>query len=99
MTGEARQQALAQALAAAQAIGEEYPPYALEVLAPQLTGELLAQALAAAQALSDERFRADALAALAPQLTGELLAQALAASQAIGDEGVGRGPWPPWRRS
>ena len=91
-----RQIALQQALAAAQAIGDErYRAQALAALAPQLTGEAhqqaLAQALAASQAIADAGTRANALAALAPQLIGEArqqaLAQALAANQAVGDEG------------
>ena len=87
-----REPVLAEALAAARALGDEGARFwALAALAPQLAEHpaLLAEALAAAHAIGDEGSRSAALAALAPQL-GEhpaLLAEALAAARAIGDEG------------
>ena len=82
---------LAQALAAATAITDEYfatPSLAkaLAGLAPHLPARLLAQALAAATAITRDYSRAEALTALAPHLpdpAAELLAQALAAATAI----------------
>ena len=86
---------LAQALAAATAITDDYSrARALTALAPQLPPDqrasVLAQALAAATAITDDYSRAEALTALAPQLPPDqrasVLAQALAAATAITDE-------------
>ncbi len=84
---EAREPALAQALAAAREIeGERSRAEVLAALAPQLTGRLLAEALAAVREIAYESRRAEVLAALAPQLTGRLLAEALAAAREIEGE-------------
>jgi len=85
---------LAQALAAAQAIQDEYTrALALSDVAARLPVDqqpaVLAQALAAAQAIQDESSRAEALSAVAARLPADqtdLLAQALAAARAIQDE-------------
>ena len=78
---------LADALAAAMAIGNGPRADALAALAPHLTGKPFADALEAAMAIGNEWRRADALAALAPHLTGRPLADALEAAMAIGNEG------------
>jgi predicted urease superfamily metal-dependent hydrolase len=84
---------IAEALAAAKAIGNEGDrASALASLAPHLPREqkvkTLAEALDAAKAIGNEGARASALASLVPHLPSELLAEALDAAKAIGNEGA-----------
>jgi hypothetical protein len=80
LQGEARQQALAEGLAAARAIKSEWGrAEALAALAPQLEADLLAEGLAAARAIGDERYGTQALSALVPHVEGELLNRVRAA--------------------
>ena len=81
---------LAQALAAATAITDDFArAQALTGIAPHLPADLLAQALAAATAITGDAARAAVLTGLAPQLPEAdqppVLAQALAAATAITD--------------
>ncbi len=80
---------ISQALAAAQAVGDEYVRVlALNAMAPRLPPEqrrrVLSEALEAAQAIGDESSRARALSDLAPRR--RVLSEALEAAQAIGAE-------------
>jgi hypothetical protein len=85
---------LAEALAAARQIQNEYRAAALGALAPHLPPELqtqaLTEALTAARQLPETGFlgspRADALRDLAPHLPPELLSEALAAARQIQNE-------------
>jgi hypothetical protein len=97
LTGVAQEQALHEALVAAQAIGnEETRARVLTDLVPHLTGvaqeQALHEALVAAQAIGNEETRARVLTDLVPHLTGvaqeQALREALSAAQAIGDEGT-----------
>jgi hypothetical protein len=85
---ERRRRALAEALAAARAIGDEGSrARALAAVAPQLTDPAqLAEALAAARAIGHEGSRAEALAAVAPQLTDLADADRAPLSAALLDE-------------
>ena len=80
---------MAEALAAAKAIGDEWSrAQALGSLAPHLSPEQMTEALAAAKAISTEWSRAQALGSLAPHLSSQQIAEAFAAAKAIGDEGT-----------
>ena len=86
-----QQQALAEALAAARAIGDEWRrAEALTGLAPRLPADLqqqaLVEALAAARSIGEEGSRAEALVGLAPHLPADLLAEALAAAQELPEQ-------------
>jgi hypothetical protein len=87
---EQKHYVLGEALASANAIGDENDrSRALATLAPYLSPELFGEALASAKAIGGEYARSSALAALAPHLAPEqrpdVLGEALASAKAIGD--------------
>jgi len=88
LSGEARENVLIEALTAARKIwhDENYKMFALQALAPYLTGKLLEEGLIAAQEMKEEVCRGPVLVKLAEQLEGDLLAQTLKNTRAIESE-------------
>jgi hypothetical protein len=85
---EQKTKTLAEALAAAKAIGDDGArARALGSLAPHLASEQIAEALAAAKAIGPEGARAEALGS-SRRIAPEQIAEALTAAKAIGPEGA-----------